>query len=77
MIKNDELLSLPKFIGIKYAEQLGLSKYQFHRFTQERNAPSVKIGGKLYLDRDRLIEYFDKPNVLCNTIIVTESYCFI
>jgi hypothetical protein len=60
MIKNDELLSLPKFIGIKYAEKLGLSKYQFHRFTQERNAPSVKIGGKLYLDRDRLIEYFDK-----------------
>lgn len=60
MITKEELQDYPKFISIKHSEQLGLSKYQFRKFTQEKNAPSVKLGAKYYLDRDRLFDYLEE-----------------
>jgi hypothetical protein len=59
MIAREELLDYPKFIGIRYAEQLGLSKYQFRRFVMGKDSPSVKLGDKYYLDRDRLLDYLE------------------
>ena len=62
MITKTELKDFPKFIGSKYAERLGLSKYQFRKFTQQKNSPSVRIGAKYYLDRDRLYDYLENQS---------------
>ena len=55
MIKTFE--DLPRLIGTKHAETLGLSKYQLRKLLHMQNAPVVKCGAKLYLDKDKLFEY--------------------
>lgn len=42
-------------IGVKYARDFGLSRYQFNKLLQTEEI-SVKIGSKRYLDRDKWIE---------------------
>ena len=49
--------NLPRLIGAKHAEILGLSKYQFRKLLHTKNAPVIKWGAKLYLDKDKLFEY--------------------
>lgn len=49
-------------IGIKYASELGLSRYQFNKLLRSNDVPTVRIGSKLYFDRDRLIVYFENQS---------------
>lgn len=59
---KEKLQELPLLIGVKYAKELGLSRYHFNQLLQTEGVPTVRIGSKLYLDRDGLIAYLEKTN---------------
>lgn len=58
----EKLKNYPMLIGIKYASELGLSRYQFNKLLRSNDVPTVRIGSKLYFDRDRLIVYFENQS---------------
>ena len=57
---TEKLKNYPMLIGIKHAKDFGLSRYQFNQLLQTDGVPTVRIGSKLYLDRDGLIAYIEK-----------------
>lgn len=60
MINKESTANYPKFIGVRYASELGLSKYQFRKLLKNKDAPTIRWGAKLYFDRDKLFEYLEQ-----------------
>lgn len=41
---------------------LGIKKFSFYHMIKNPQIPSVKIGGKYYLNRDKFFDYLDEKN---------------
>ena len=57
---KEKLQELPLLIGVKHAKELGLSRYHFNQLLQTDGVPTIRIGSKLYIDRDGLIAYLEE-----------------
>ena len=57
---KEKLKDLPLLIGVKHAKELGLSRYHFNQLLQTDGVPTIRIGSKLYIDRDGLIASLEK-----------------
>ncbi|TQM11131.1 helix-turn-helix domain-containing protein [Pseudonocardia kunmingensis] len=53
---------LPVLISVKKAaEVLGISRASAYRYAEQGHLPIRKLGGRVYVIRDRLRELVDKP----------------
>jgi excisionase family DNA binding protein len=53
---------LPVLISVKKAaEVLGISRASAYRYAEQGHLPVRKLGGRVYVIRDRLRELVDKP----------------
>lgn len=51
---------LPVLLSAKDAEKLGLTRSAFYRLLHREDVPSVIIGGRKYLYRDRFFSWLDE-----------------
>ena len=52
--------TLPLLLSVKDAEKLGISKTTYYRLTHMADLPTVLIGDRRYLHRDRFFEWLDQ-----------------
>jgi excisionase family DNA binding protein len=53
---------LPVLISVKKAaEVLGISRASAYRYAEQGHLPIKKLGGRIYVVRDRLRELVEKP----------------
>ena len=51
--------ALPVLLSVKDAEKLGFTRSAFYRFLHRAEIPTVTIGGRKYIYRDRFFEWLD------------------
>lgn len=52
--------SFPMLLGAKDAARLGISKSMYYRLTHMADLPTIMIGSRRYLHRDRFFEWMDR-----------------
>ena len=52
--------SFPMLLGAKDAARLGISKSMYYRLTHMADLPTIMIGSRRYLHRDRFFEWMDQ-----------------
>ena len=52
--------SFPMLLGAKDAARLGISKSMYYRLTHMVDLPTIMIGSRRYLHRDRFFEWMDQ-----------------
>ncbi len=57
--KKQNCSSLPVLLSVKDADKLGLTRSSFYRLIHRAGIPTVTIGGRLYIHRDRFFEWLD------------------
>ena len=50
---------LPVLLSARDAEKLGLTRSAFYRFIHRADVPTVTIGGRKYIYRDRFISWIE------------------
>ena len=50
---------LPNLIGLRDKHLLNISAYQFKQLLETDGVPTLKIGNKTYIIRDKFIEWLD------------------
>ena len=51
---------LPNLIGLRDKHLLNISAYQFKQLLETDGVPTLKIGNKTYIIRDKFIEWLDE-----------------
>jgi hypothetical protein len=54
---------LPSLIGMRDRYLFNFSAYQFHQLLCTKGVPTVKIGKKEYIVRDKFLEWLDKNSI--------------
>ena len=59
MTQNQSTHNLPVLISAHDAEKIGFTRSAFYRFLHRADIPTVKIGGRKYIYRDKFIAWIE------------------